>query len=491
MSRRWLDSLLGTSAPAVRISRRELLQTGLAAAAGSLISASESRTAEQQGRGRKVLVVGAGFSGLACALELLSAGCEVSIVEARDRIGGRVHSFANLIPGKTAEAGGEFLGANHPIVLGYAATLKLELIEVEESGTDPPGPVILNGQRLSNEDLHNTRTDVDRALSLLTDAARSVMLQEPWNSPDAQALDRISTADWLQQLAISRLSKDLVAAQLVSNNGVALDVQSQLGNLAQIRGGDLERFWTDTERFRCRGGNDQFASRLAERLGNNRIILNTAVTQITTTRSIGRVNTATGQVYEADDVVLCIPPTTWSRIRFDPLLPQVLRPQMGHAVKFLSVVRDHFWTPRKLAPESTSYGGIGQTFLATANQDQTNPNEVLTSFLGGPTAQAWSKRPEPRRIADFQRELDALCPGFLESVRKTLFVDWLNQPWTGGGYSFPSPGQITTQGPILRNGIGRLHFAGEHTCYPFVGYMEGALRSGVEAARRILNRNQD
>jgi monoamine oxidase len=96
------------------LSRRELIKLGLATAGGLLLSASESRAVQQEGKGRKVLVVGGGFSGLACAYELLSTGCDVTVLEARDRIGGRVQSFGDLVPGKHAEAGGEFLGSNHP-----------------------------------------------------------------------------------------------------------------------------------------------------------------------------------------------------------------------------------------------------------------------------------------------------------------------------------------------------------------------------------------
>jgi monoamine oxidase len=68
-------------------------------------------------------------------------------------------------------------------------------------------------------------------------------------------------------------------------------------------------------------------------------------------------------------------------------------------------------------------------------------------------------------------------------------MDWPSDPWTQTGYSFPAPGQVTTVGPILRQGLGRLHFAGEHTCFAFVGYMEGALNSGVALARRIAKRD--
>jgi monoamine oxidase len=67
-------------------------------------------------------------------------------------------------------------------------------------------------------------------------------------------------------------------------------------------------------------------------------------------------------------------------------------------------------------------------------------------------------------------------------------MDWPGDRWTMGSYSFPAPGQVTLQGQRLYDGIGRLHFAGEHTSYAFMGYMEGALHSGASVARRLATR---
>jgi monoamine oxidase len=66
---------------------------------------------------------------------------------------------------------------------------------------------------------------------------------------------------------------------------------------------------------------------------------------------------------------------------------------------------------------------------------------------------------------------------------------WPDEPWTLAGYSFPAPGQVTTVGPLLAKGLGRLHFAGEHACYKFVGYMEGALSSGAAVAMKLAARD--
>lgn len=486
MSRRWLNSLYGLRPARATMSRRALMQAGLATAAGWLLSASENRPAQKTGQGRRVIVVGAGFAGLACAYELASAGCDVVVLEARDRVGGRVHSNSDLIPGKVAEAGGEFLGSNHPTVSSYAAHFQLELLEVPDYEPDAPTVKVLNGRRLTIAEIKDTRIEIDRALDQMTKQAAVVDPQQPWRTVDAEKLDQQSTGDWIRQLEISELAKDLIAAQLVSTNGVSVDAQSHLGNLTQICGGGLERYWTDTELYRCRGGNDQFARRLADGINRDRILLGHAVAEITMKDKQAVVTTTDNQTFQGDDVVLSVPPSTWSRIRFSPEFPKSLRPQMGQSLKFLSVVRDRFWKRREMRPNATSYSGSGQTWLGTGNQKASDPREALISLISGAMAEKWAKVPANSRIADYQADVESLLPGFREAVEQTLFVNWPGMTWTGGGYSFPAPGQITTQGPIMRQGLGRLHFAGEHTCYQFVGYMEGGLHSGVDAARRIL-----
>ena len=106
------------------ITRREMLQRSLAAAAGVLIS-ERVGLLNAQGKPGRVVVIGAGFSGLAAAYELSRAGYVVTVVEARNRVGGRVISFSDLVPGKNVEGGGELIGSNHPTWVAYAKQFRL------------------------------------------------------------------------------------------------------------------------------------------------------------------------------------------------------------------------------------------------------------------------------------------------------------------------------------------------------------------------------
>src|SRR5687768_7662352 len=118
------------------ISRREMLQRSFAAGAALLIS--ERFTSPLTAAAGRVVVVGAGFSGLAAAYELSRAGYEVTVVEARNRVGGRVISFSDLVPGKNVEGGGELIGSNHPAWVAYAKQFKLEFLDVGEEDLEFP-----------------------------------------------------------------------------------------------------------------------------------------------------------------------------------------------------------------------------------------------------------------------------------------------------------------------------------------------------------------
>lgn len=485
MSRRWLDLVTGSPWRPTAISRRQLLRMGLAAGVGLLSHQSFGGNLSQNQRPR-VVIVGGGFAGLACAFELVAAGYEVQVLEARPRVGGRVHSLRELIPGKSLEGGAEFLGSNHPHALAYAAKFGFQFWDVPEPEGTPR--IVLGGKPLTGPEVAQASSEIDAALTLMTNDARAVVLEEPWLTPDAKRLDQLSTAAWINRLEMSAVAKALMTVQLTANNGVATDRQSYLGNLAQVRGGGLEKYWTDTEVYRLQGGNQQYAERMAKELGPERVRLNCPVREIVGKESRMVVVDGEGRRYEADDVVLAVPPSVWGGIKFSPALPETLNPQMGMNVKYLSVVKERFWQVANLIPQATTDEDIGHAYEGSAGQG-TDGAAALVAFSGGPSAEVIHKRPPAERQPAYLKSLESLFPGFGEQFVQGQFMDWIGDPWTRAGYSFPAPGQVTTIGPALRAGIAHLHFIGEHTCYEFVGYMEGALKSGASLAKRFAIRD--
>ena len=472
--------------------RREFLKITLAASAGLLVSGvpgfARTGTFRGVGRGRKVIVIGAGFGGLACAHELLSAGYDVTVLDARNRIGGRVLSFADMVPGKVVEGGGELIGSNHPTWVGYAKKFGLRFNDVTES-EDLDAPVILGGKRLTEKESEALWEEMDVAYKAMNRDAAAINADQPWQSANARQLDSRSAAQWVRALPVSNLCKQAITVELTADNGNAIARQSYLGNLTQVKGGGLEKYWTDSEVYRCSGGNARLARKLASTIGDRRLRLGTPVREISYAGEKVRVRDAAGQLFEADDVVLAVPPTTWHNIRFSPGLPRSLRPQMGINVKYLAGVKRRFWAKTGLAPDSLTDGIVSMTWDGTDNQGSDAAGAVLIGFSGGPPAERARQRWARQKDAAYAEALNGVYPEFSKNFVRSRFMDWPSEMWTGAGYSFPGPRQVTTLGPILHAGLGRLHFAGEHACYKFVGYMEGALNSGVSVAKRIAARD--
>lgn len=461
-----------------------MLRLTLAGAAGLLLSTRGMSA--QTARGRRVLVVGGGFAGLAAAHELAAIGYDVHVFEARNRLGGRVLSFHDLAPGKAVEGGGELIGSNHPAWLSYKQKFKLSFLDVSKDDAD--SPVVLGGKKLTNSEAEALYLEMEAAQASLNTAAATVNADEPWMSPNADAVDRQTTAAWIDGQKMSGLAKKALHAEFSADNGVITAWQSLLGNLAQIKGGGLERYWIETEVFRCKGGNQQLGAKLAGTLPADRVRLRTIVKKISVSDRGASVVLADGTVVEGDDVVLAVPPSVWHKIAIDPPLPPHLVPQMGSGVKYLAAVKSRFWRRARVSPSSLSDGPVQLTWEGTDNQP--GPGVVLTAFSGGLAAEACREWAAGERTNQYLHHLEIAYPGIRQEFIRARFMDWPGDPWTRASYAFPAPGQITTIGPTLRRGLGRLHFAGEHTNFAFIGYMEGALGSGIAVATRIAARDR-
>jgi monoamine oxidase len=158
---------------------------------------------------------------------------------------------------------------------------------------------------------------------------------------------------------------------------------------------------------------------------------------------------AGGKVLEAEHVILTAPPSVWNRIAIDPALPAALAPQMGNNVKCLLAMKTPFWRRAELAPDILSDGPVNMTWHATDGQEGEAGGEAMVAFSGGPSADAcreWGAR----RIDTYLAELQKIYRGIRGNYVRARFMDWPGDRWTMGGYSFPAPGQVTTQGPTLR-----------------------------------------
>jgi monoamine oxidase len=432
---------------------------------------------EAAGR-RTIIIVGGGFAGLSAAYELESLGYEVIVLEGQAEVGGRVKSCRDIVRGNIMEKGAELIGVNHPAWWSYKRKFDLHFYQLTEPVSPP---VFLDGARLYGDEPAKLWREMDEVQTRINRVARHVNAYEPWKSRNASALDSLSLAQALSRMSMSRRCRLAFTEQLQTDNGVLAEKQSWLGNLAMIKGGGLSRFWTDTETHHCVEGNQSLAFAFKKAL--KRVKLNAEVKSIEILRNRVKVRLLNQESFEGDDVVVAVPPTMWKSIRFEPALPAAFSVQFGNNVKFLLNVQKGSWRPED--PDMISDGPVDLTWDGT--DGQVGKRAGLVAFSGADdalTCRQWGK-------ARYLKQLATVYPQSVKTCGKAELMDWTADKWTKGSYSFPKPGGVTEVGPLLHSGfLKRVHFAGEHTCYAFTGYMEAALQSGLRVAERIARRDR-
>jgi len=426
----------------------------------------------------KVIIVGGGFAGLAAAYELESLGYDVVVLEGQKHVGGRVESRRDVVRGDVMEGGAELIGRNHPAWWSYKRKFDLHFHRLSDPANPP---VYLNGQRMFGAKADGLNRELDSVQARINRIARHVNADQPWKSRMAKKLDRLSLLKALKRIRMSSLCRLAFIELLQSDNGVRADRQSWLGNLAMIKGGGLGRFWTDTETHHCVEGNQALAFAFKKVL--RRVVLRARVVSVEVQGARVAVALAGGKKFAGDHAILAIPPTMLKRVTFRPPLPRAYSSgQFGNNIKFLMDVRNGSWRPE--APNFSSDGPVDLTWDGT--DGQTGRRAGLVAFSGADDAlkvRSWGKK-------RFLKELGEVYPRLGNRSGRGVMMDWPGNKWTKGSYSFPKPGEVTRVGPLLRSGyLGRVHFAGEHTCYAFTGYMEAALQSGIRVAEQIARRD--
>jgi len=470
------------------IIRRRFLQASLAAGA-ALMLPQWRPSAAGAGTRPRVVVIGAGFAGLSCAYQLQRAGADVQVLEARNRVGGRVFTLDSFLPGKFIEAGAELIGGNHPTWMAYAKQFGLAMRDVSEDG-DHTSPILIEGKTYSGKESERLWEQIEKALALMNGDARNVNLECPWLTAEAERLDRLSFAQVAAGWPIEPEVRAAATALLANDNVFRPDGVSYLGILAAIAGGGIEAFWSESEIYRCARGNQALALKLAEAIGANRLQLRTPIERLELRSDGVRISTAGGQRLEADLVVLTAPPATWDRIAFAPSLPSDLRPYAGPAIKYITALDKPFWRAGGLGPDALSDTPIGETWDATDGQ-RSSPQDpaCLTVFSGGEAAERCLQVPRQQRDRQLTTWIERLYPGYGRAARRRLFMGWPEDRWTACGYTSPSLGEVTRIYPRMDAGIdNKLFFAGEYASLLFTGYVEGGLHSGATLAKRLASR---
>ena len=445
-----------------------------------------------------VAVVGAGLAGLAAGWWLTHHGFRVTVFEARERTGGRVHT--RRMRHFLLEQGGELIGLNHANWLRFAKEFRLGLSLITDEGAytqlNLAMPFKLEGNDVDEDQQQAIFEEMRKIFIALNSDALSVDPNAPWTAPRANEWDSRTVAQWIEDLPYMDLTKSALRFQMDNNNGVSCDRQSYLGMLVPVSAGcqglddptqQPSRYWDESEMYRCASGNQSLADALEAdiRRAGGKIVTGRPVTSINVESKGVAIGFDEGKTHKANWAILAIPPSCWNRMSIDPALGSSYSTQMGSAVKSLVLVKNRFWLAQDMAPSASS-DVVGMVWEGTDNQNIPSGGPAELSLFAGGSA-ATRVLETYKRNNSTKAAIETLYPDLKRNVVSERFVNWPKIRFTAAGYSCPAPGQVTTVARKLIEGSGRLVFAGEHTSTAYFGYMEGALESGLRAAQYVAH----
>ncbi|MFI5833483.1 flavin monoamine oxidase family protein [Micromonospora sp. NPDC051300] len=436
-------------------------------------------------RGGRVIVVGAGFSGLACALALAEAGADPLVLEARDRVGGRTLS-RRLPGGGWLDLGAQWIGPTQDRMYALVAAYGLETFPSPAHGAPTR---LLDGRPASEEP-----AGLAGLLGTLDELAAGVDPAAPWRAAGAAEWDRTTLGGWLDATAgdrvVARYAGRLLAGGLLA---ASPDEVSMLQMLFYLRSGggagSLLGMAGGAQQDRIVGGPAALARRMADALPPGRLRLGAPVDAIAQDACGVRVR-AGDEVHAGDAVVVALAPALAGRIRYDPPLPALRdgltqRMPMGAALKVHARYPAPFWrADGRSGVATTDTGPLTET---VDNSLPGLPGGVLTGFSYGAQARALRRLPDAARRAALCDALVALFGPAAAEPEELVEYDWSADPWTRGCFcGLLTPGSWCDYGPELRAPVGRVHWAGTETATRWSGYLEGAVTAGERAAAEAL-----
>jgi monoamine oxidase len=443
-----------------------------------------------------LVVVGAGLAGLAAAREAVGAGCSVLVLEARERVGGRVLN-EDIGGGQVVEVGGQWIGPTQDRMAAIARELGVDTFPTWSEGEN----VIEYGGRLRRYTGTIPRInplvllEVERAQRRLNRLAKRVPLEAPWEARGAPGLDGQTAATWMRRNVPSKPGRMLLELVVEAVWAAQPEDISLLHILFYIRSAGSFELLTDTEggaqQDRFVGGSQLVPIRMAARLGEERLSLGSPVRTIRQADA-GVTVEADGVTVRAQHAIVAAAPTLAARIAYDPPLPGfrdqlTQRMPLGTVVKCMAIYEEPFWRHEGLSGQGLS--DTGPVKLTYDNSPPDGSPGVLLGFLEGRRA-----RQLGRLSARERRNAVVDCFARLygpRAARPDAYVErlWAEEEWSRGCYGcHMPPGAWTSYGPALREPIGRLHWAGAEYATAWSGYMDGAVRSGERAAKEALDR---
>ena len=443
-----------------------------------------------------VCVVGAGYAGLTAARRLTQAGKSVAVLEARDRVGGRIWTF-ELPDGTRIDRGGGWVAPKHDALLRLAGEMGVSTYKTWVRGSSL---LVGEGQTRQYKGLIpniGLRSVISIALAQfrIDRMAKKLPIDAPWNATRAAEWDERSVQWWLENSRVRRgIGYDLFEMAVRGLMTGDLNEVSFLHLLTLIRGhggiGTLFSIKNGSQDSLFEGGAGATALRVADELGDA-VRLNTPVRSIMQRDDHVEVS-GDDVTVAARHVAVTIPPVLVLEIAFDPPLPEdrmtLYRNDLaGPETKTLIVYDEPFWRDDGLNGQSSEPGSVSETTLDSS--PSSGGAGVIASFTFGPVARKVDAMdPDERRQAVIDKLTERFGPR-AGSPREYVETAWFNEEWTRGcSMAHMTQGTMTRYGHLLCQPVGRIHWAGTETATISHGAIDGAVRSGERAAAEILDR---
>ena len=446
------------------------------------------------------IIIGAGYAGLSAAKTLKDANKTVLLLEARDRVGGRVITQRHD-DGTYVDLGGSFLGRNQPRMYAFAKEFGIETFDAYTPGKNI---MVYRGKQTPYKGLIPPIAfwellDIHLAIRRFENMARTVNTDEPWKTNNAVQLDNMTLAEWIHQHCWTKVAREMMTVAAETIWGARPMEMSALHAFFYTKAGvDLTTLLTSDKGAQdqlIKGGGQTIADRIHAELGDDSVRTSEPVMSIhqnkdDTADDVVTVVTSKGS-YEARRVIFAIPPPQVLRVSFSPPLPHQRRAllehmPMGSYWKYIACYKTAFWRKEGFSGEATSPDGLISAVFDASPKDV--EYAVLMAFVVGDNARKISSQSAEERK---KMILDALSASHGDKAKEPFRLvehTMMDEEYIGGcPVGTPAPGMWTTLGPWLRKPFHKVHWAGTETSTVWSGYMEGAVCSGQRAAQEILN----
>ncbi|WP_250632928.1 flavin monoamine oxidase family protein [Rhodoflexus caldus] len=440
-----------------------------------------------------ILIIGAGFAGIAAAKKLHGLNRDFLVVEARDRIGGRTltETFEGDI---TLDLGAKWLGPTQQLVWEWVHETNAVTYETYNTGRN----ILSYKGKIS----HYTGTipkigilsllDLGNAINQLEKLAATIDTLQPWQHPKAERYDEMTLRTWIRQHTRTEAARHMLEIGIQTVFAAESSEISLLFALFYLRSGDnLETLISITngaQQTILKEGTQGLLKKVAAPFAD-RIVLQSPVQKIVQDATGVTAHTAQG-IIRARKCILTVPPALLERIRFEPPLPQqkaqlCQRMPMGAAMKCFAVYPVPFWRKHGLSGQVISDEfPVKVTF--DVGQGDNDYGKMLVFVEGNDARNFISLPPDMRK----QMVLETLVRFFGKEAAFPLFYTdkcWTEEEWTRGCYvGLMAPNTLTHFGPHLRTPFGNIHFAGTETADRWNGYLDGAIQSGYRAAEELM-----